>query len=102
MISSETVAKAFDIPNYGTAEGNTEIQKWQWEQRQKLEFAEQLKELQAGIALQPQGPAGPPPVTPLAPGGGAQPGRPPTGQKAPELHVKSSASGPRNVISESG
>lgn len=102
MISSETVAKAFDIANYGTSEGVTEIQKWQWEQREKLQFAEQLKELQAGIALQPQGPAAPPQVTPLAPGGAPAPGRPPTGQHAPELKTKASASGPRAVISESG
>ena len=73
MISSETVAKAFDIANYGSAEGSTEIQKWQWEQKQKLEFAAQLQQLQAGLAATPAGPAAPPPVTPLA-GGGAQPG----------------------------
>lgn len=101
MISSETVAKAFDIPNYGVSQGNTEIEKWQWEQREKLQFAEQLKELQAGIALQMQGPAAAPPVTPLA-GGGAQPGRPPSGNKTPELKTKGSAEGPRAVISESG
>lgn len=102
MISSETVAKAFDIQNYGVGEGNTEIERWMWEQKQKLIFAEQLKELQAGIALQPQGPAAPPQVTPLAKGGAPAPGRPPTGQHAPELKTKSSASGPRAVISESG
>lgn len=101
MISSETVAKAFDIANYGTSEGNTEIQKWQWEQRQKLEFAAQLQELQASIAVQPQGPAGPPPVTPLAKGGAPAPGRPPSGQKAPELKTKGSAEGPRATITES-
>lgn len=100
MISSETVAKAFDIPNYGTSEGNTEIEKWQWENKNKLIFAEQLKELQAGIALQMQGPAAAPPVTPLA-GGGAQPGRPPSGQKTPELKTKGSAEGQRAVITES-
>lgn len=101
MISSETVAKAFDIANYGSAEGNTEIQKWQWEQRQKLEFAAQLQQLQASVAAQPQGPAGPPPVTPLAKGGAPAPGRPPSGQKAPELKTKGSAEGPRATITES-
>lgn len=102
MISSETVAKAFDIPNYGSAEGNTEIQKWQWEQREKLEFAAQLQQLQQGLAAQVQGPAAAPPVTPLAGAGHAQGGRPPSGQHAPELKTKGSAEGERSVVSESG
>lgn len=103
MIDSETVAKAMDLPNWGSLDGNTIIAKWQSEQKMKLEFAEKLKELQASIALQPMGPSGPPPVTPLANGGSRpQPGRPPTGQKAPELKTKASAAGPRSVVSESG
>ena len=46
IISSETVAKALDIPNWGTLEGNTEVEKWQSEQKMKMEFAEKMKELQ--------------------------------------------------------
>lgn len=99
IISTETVAKALDIPNWGTLEGTTELEKWKSEQKMKLEFAEQLKELQASVALQPPGLA-PPPVTPLA-GGGPQPGRPPSGNKPAHLEVKGSAEGPRATITES-
>ena len=75
MVSSETVAKALDIPNWGTLEGNTELEKWQSEQKMKLEFAEKMKEL--ATSLQPQGAAGPP-AEAQGGDGKARPGRPPT------------------------
>lgn len=86
IVSSETVAKALDIPNWGTLEGNTEVEKWQSEQKMKIEFAEKMRELQG--ALQPQG-AGGPPAT------GPKPGRPPTGNKPPHMKSKGSAEGER-------
>lgn len=98
MISSETVAKALDVPNWGTLEGSTELEKWKSEQMMKLEFAEKMKEL--ATALQPPAMQGPP-VTPLMPGQHALPGRPPTGNKPPELKVKGSAEGPRATVTES-
>lgn len=99
IISTETVAKSMDIPNWGTFDGNTELEKWQSEQKMKLEFAQQLKDLQAGLSVQPPGIA-PPPVTPLATGK-PQPGRPPSGNKPAHLETKGSAEGPRAVVSES-
>ena len=98
IISSETVAKALDIPNWGTLEGNTEIEKWESEQKMKLEFAEKMKQL--ATALQPQGAGGPPHPAGGA-GGGAKPGRPPTGNKPPHMKTKGSAEGPRSTITTS-
>ena len=98
MISSETVAKAMDVPNWGTLEGNTELEKWQSEQKMKLEFAEKMKEL--ATALQPPGAAGPPQPQGGA-GGKAKPGRPPSGNKPPQMKTKGSAEGPRATITES-
>jgi len=98
-ISSETVAKAMDLGNWGTLEGNTEYEKWCSEQRQKLEFAVGMKQLETSLIQ--QGPSAPP--EPIGVGGSkAAPGRPPTGQLPPHMETKASASGPRAVISESG
>jgi hypothetical protein len=94
-IDSETVAKAMDIPNFGTIPGNTIWQKWMAEQERKLEFAERMKEL--ATSLQPQGASGPP----QGAGGKAKPGRPPTGNKPAQMKTKGSAEGPRATITES-
>lgn len=96
MIDSETVAKAMNIPNWGTLEGNTVRAKWESEQKMKLEFAAKMREL--GTSLTPPGAAAPSPGA----GGKAKPGRPPSGNRPPELKSKGSAEGPRAVISESG
>ncbi len=92
-IDSETVAKACDIQNYGTIEGNTIWEKWTNEQKRKLEFAQQMKEL--AVSLQPQGASGPPSGV----GGKPAPGRPPTGQKPSHMKSKGSAEGARTVVS---
>lgn len=98
MISSETVAKAMDIPNWGTLDGNTEIEKWQSEQEKKLEFAVKMKQLEGSLV--PQGASGAP--QPQGAGGSkAKPGRPPSGHKAPQMKTKGSAEGPRATITES-
>jgi hypothetical protein len=94
MISSETVAKAMDIPNFGVIEGATEVEKWQNEQKMKLEFAAQMKMLEGSLV--PQGASAPP-----VPANHAKPGRPPSGHKAPQMKTKASAEGPRAVITES-
>ena len=92
-IDSETVAKACDIQNYGNIEGNTIWEKWTNEQKRKLEFAQQMKEL--ATSLQPQGASGPP----AGVGGKPAPGRPPTGQKPSHMKSKGSAEGARTVVS---
>ncbi len=97
IISSETVAKALDIPNWGTLEGNTEVEKWQSEQKMKLEFAEKMKQL--ATALEPQGAAGPPQAQGAT--GKAKPGHPPSGNKPPQMETKGSAEGPRATITTS-
>jgi hypothetical protein len=98
MISSETVAKALDIPNWGTLEGNTEVEKWESEQKMKLEFAEKMKQL--ATSLQPAGAAGPP--QPAQPGGNhGKPGRPPTGNKPAQMKTKGSAEGQRVAVTTS-
>ena len=98
MIDSETVAKAADVPNWGTLPGNTVMEKWKAEQEMKLEFAVKMKELET--ALVPTGPTAPP--TPIGVGGSAaKPGRPPSGQKPPHMDTKSSAQGERSTITES-
>ena len=97
-IDSETVAKACDVANYGSFEGNTVQEKWVSEQQYKLEIAVQMKELET--ALVGQGPSGPP--QPIGVGGNkGAPGRPPSGQKPPHMETKGSAEGPRAVITES-
>src|SRR6185369_1836939 len=53
-ISSETVAKAMDLGNWGTLEGNAEYEKWCSEQRQKLEFAVGMKQLETSLIQQDQ------------------------------------------------
>lgn len=100
MISSETVMKANDVPNWGTLDGNTELEKWKSEQEMKLMFAHRMQELQAGLATDQLG-AGAPPTPQGLPESKPQPGRPPSGQKAPHLLTKASAEGPRATISES-
>lgn len=103
IISSETVAKALDIPNWGTLDGTTELEKWQSEQEMKLEFAARMQALQGSLAptAGPGGPEGPAAPMPSALMPHAKPGRPPSGQKPPELATKASAAGPRAVVKES-
>jgi hypothetical protein len=94
MIDSETVAKACDIPGWGNLDGNTIMEKWQSEQKMKLEFAEKMKEL--ATSLQPQGASGAPQV-----GDKPKPGRPPTGNKPSHMKTKGSSEGPRVTVAHS-
>lgn len=103
IISSETVAKAIGVENWGELPGNTELEKWKAEQEMKLEFAAQMQEIGADLAPQggPGGPTGPAAPAPPTLGNKPAPGRPPSGQKPPELVTKASAAGPRAVVKES-
>lgn len=98
MIDSQTVAAACDVPNWGTLQGNTVVERWKSEQEMKLEFAVKMKQLETALVPAQGTPTAPP--EPALPGH-AQPGRPPSGRKPPELKTKGSAEGPRAVITES-
>lgn len=82
MISSETIASAWNVPNYGTLGGSTEVEKWEKEQEFQLELALKAKLLAA--TLDPTG-AGDIPVLPQS----INPeGRPPSGQASPTMKTK--------------
>lgn len=91
------VAKAIGLENWGTLDGNTDLERWQSFKRIELEFQAALKK-EAGALIPSQGPSGP------GAGGGPQGkgGRPPSGNKPPAAKTKGSAEGPRAVISQSG
>ena len=96
-INPERVAKALGIENWGTLDGNSDLEKWQSFKRIELEFAAALKK-EAGALMPGQPGAGP------GPDGGpkGKGGRPPSGNKPPAAKTKGSAEGPRSVISQSG
>ena len=90
MIDSQTVAEAWSVPNYGSIDGNTVIERYMEEQEMQLRMAARMKDEAAGLGLTPPGGAAP---------GKSPEGRPPTGQAAPQL--KSKDNGTRSTISES-
>ena len=90
MIDSQTIAEAWQVPEYGSIPGNTVIERYQEEQEMQLRMAAKLKDEAAGLGLTPPGGAAP---------GKSPEGRPPTGQAAPQL--KSKDNGTRSTISES-
>ena len=90
-ISSQTIAEAWSVANYGTFEGNTEIEKWQNEQEMDIAFAARMKEEAGALGL-------------LQPPGGAAPGKNPEGRPnantaAPALQQKDG--GTRSTITTS-
>lgn len=104
-ISSQTIAEAWLINNYGTFSGNTEIEKWQSEQEMDLEFAARLEAIKGSLAGDlpappgaPAAPGQPPPGAP-GPNGAAPEGRPPT-FSAP-FALKSKDGGTRSTITSS-
>jgi hypothetical protein len=98
-IDSQTIAEAWSVPNYGTIEGNTVLERWANEQQLDLETAARLMAIKSALAAaygMGDGAAGggaPPP------GGKPQEGRPPSGQAAPRLVQKEG--GARSTIAES-
>lgn len=95
-IDSQTVAEAWNVPNYGTIDGNTVLERYATEQEDDLEFAVRMKTLAEteGLGL-PGAPLG----SPAAPPNKPQEGRPSSGQAAPAL--KSKDGGARSTITES-
>jgi len=95
MIDSQTIAEAWNVPNYGNIDGATVIDKFKNEQRDQLIFAAQMKELAGGLGLgTPGGQPGAP-----KPGGGNPEGRPATNAAPPQLQQKEG--GARSTIATS-
>ena len=92
-ISSQTIAEAWEIANYGEFEGDTEIEKFKSEQEDDIEFAARMQVIGAAAGLTPPGAANP------AQGKKNPEGRPPSGQAAPQLKQKDG--GTRSTITES-
>ena len=93
-ISSQTLAEAWSVPNYGSFDGNTEIEKWKSEQETDLEFAARMMAIKTALG----GGA--------APGGGGPPGAPPNPEGRPNANtaapeLKSKDNGARSTITTS-
>jgi hypothetical protein len=97
VIDPETMAHAFEIPNWGSIDGSTVKEKvfnWAKEQlTEKAEIAKLAKALGFAPEGEDQGKPGP------APGSGGRPG---TAKKAPKAKQKGAQSGGRVVVSQSG
>lgn len=94
MIDSQTIAEAWNIPNYGTLEGSTVMEKFQSEKEMELVQAAKLQAIAGAEGLMPAAPPGAP-----KPDGAAPEGRPPSGQAPPA--IKSKDGGARSTITES-
>jgi len=94
MIDSQTIAEAWNVPNWGKLDGNTVLERWQSEQQMQLEQAAKLQMIGAELGL-----GGPPGAAAPAQGKHNPEGRPPSGQAAPRLVSKDS--GARSTITES-
>lgn len=96
MIDSQTIAEAWNIPNYGDIPGDTVIDRWKAEQEMQLEFAARMKELGESLS---GADAGVPPGA-AAPGlGKPNPeGRPTTGMQPPKIVSKDG--GTRSTITQ--
>jgi hypothetical protein len=92
-LSSQALADAWQVANYGSFEGSTEIEKWQDEQRMDLEQMAKMKAIADEVGLTPPGAANP------AAGKPNPEGRPPSGNAAPALKQKDGGS--RSTITES-
>lgn len=112
-ISPQTVAEALDIPNWGTLEGATELDKWIGYMRMQNELQTQLmvRQQMAAMQLQQMAGGGQDPATAMMGGLAAgvqagqltghnpQEGRPPTAQNPPQIVQKDG--GERTTIAES-
>ncbi len=98
-MSPVTVAKALDLENFGTIEGNTQLEQFYNWKKQEIEMAAQAQQLAASEL-----PQAAPPMTGPTPAGSQHGtgGRPPQGNQTPQLQTKTGPNGPRAVISESG
>lgn len=93
MIDSQTIAEAWNVPNYGSIEGSTVIDRFKSEQEMQLAFAARMKELAVSLGLVPPGAASP------ATGKQNPEGRPSTNAAPPSLQSKDG--GTRSTIATS-
>ena len=92
-ISKATCMEKLDVPNYGTTPGNTEREKWEWEQEREITRAIELKKM----AMEETGEA-PPQPNEQGKGGGPKP----KNATNPKLDPKGSHGGnPRVALSTS-
>jgi hypothetical protein len=88
-ISSQTLAEAWSVPNYGSFAGNNEIEKWKSEQETDLEFAARMMAIKTALGGGEAAAAGAPNAE----------GRPNSNTAAPELKQKDG--GARSTITTS-
>lgn len=93
-IDDQTLCEAWQVPSFGTIDGNTVRERWQTQQEEQLEQAARMKAIAGEEGLLPAAPPGAP-----GPGGGNPEGRPPSGNAAPQLKTKDN--GARSTITES-
>lgn len=101
-IDSQTIAEAWNIPSYGTLDGNTVLERVQSETMLDLENAARAEAIGQALGLggPPGGPSGPGNPPPGAPAPGKQPeGRPSTDSAPPALASKDN--GARSTITTS-
>lgn len=98
-IDSQTIAEAFSIPNYGSIDGSTVMERFKKEQEMDLEQAARMAAITQEIA--PQGGGGPPGAggKGKGAGGGGPEGRPPSFNAPPSLQTKEG--GARTTIATS-
>jgi hypothetical protein len=102
MIDSQTIAEAWNVPNYGSISGNTVLERWEREQEMQLEHLVKMQMIAKELGIEvPGGGNGAGPPGAAKPGAGKQnpEGRPPTGQAPPRLVSKEG--GARSTVAES-
>jgi|ERR1700680_229798 len=98
MIDSQTIAEACSVPNYGTIDGNSCIERFIREKEMELEMAARGKALGEALGLGGPPGGGAPPGAPK-PNGAASEGRPPGFSAPPSL--KSKDGGSRTTVATS-
>jgi hypothetical protein len=102
QIDSQTIAEAWNIPNYGTIPGNTVRERFAAEQEEMLQFAARMEAMKAALQADAGGgsSSGAPGQPPGAAAPGKQPeGRPSTFSASPKLVSKDA--GARSTITSS-
>ena len=105
-ISSQLLAEAFSVPNYGSFDGADEIARWKSEQETDLEFAARMMAIKAALGGGGGGDGGPGgPAASGGPGGTPMPG-PPQPEGRPNVntapaHIEQKDGGTRSTVATS-